>query len=497
MESIKLLDYQVPHVEQLTKILMKTHCAMDLSLMGCGKTYTTTELCKRIGFPRMVVICPATIEAKWKGMAKYGVNIFKVISYQSLRSRKGCNPQHSLLNRFDDPKDNSTTFTPTDTLKQIVKEGCLFVFDEAQNIKNKNDQWLACKAISHHILSSGGISRFMLLSGTPIDKEEHALHLMGMMGFIRHPKLFNFRKEDNILRLYGARELIDYCTFINKCDTEKFLLVNRFTKDTIRHNCYLLFQRILKPYITASMPPPKLKVEMNCKNGYFNILNEEDKVNLNKGIASLNSATMYNETSNTAEITSENMGSITKALMKIEDAKISTFIRVGLEQLKAVPNCKIGIFVHYNSSLEKLEKAFTEYNPIVLQGKIPKERRQILIDEYQKPDLSRRVLISNLQVCATGVDLDDKYGEFPRYAYASPNYVILNLQQLIYRFRRTDSKSAVIFRFVYGKGDRREMSILNALAKKSQVLKDTLEDQVLANITFPGDYEDDVEDDVE
>ncbi len=461
--------------------------------MGSGKTYTTTEVAKRLHFNNMVVVCPATIESKWKDMAKYGVNIYKVISYQSLRSRKGCNPSHGLLNRVDN-EDGTTVFTPTQTLKSLCESGTLFVFDEAQNVKNKNDQWYACKAIAYHILGSGGISRFILLSGTPIDKEEHALNIMSMIGFIRHSMLFSYRKEERILRLYGAKELLDYCTFVNKEHTEQFLLKYRFTKDTVRHNCYLLFQQVLKAHITSSMPPPKLKVDMDCKNGYFNIEDEEDKIKLTQGIAALHNASAFNEVSGTAAVSADNMGSITKALMKIENAKISTFIRIGLQRLKATQNSKIGIFVHYNESLDKLGEAFKEYNPIILHGKIPKEKRQALIDEYQKPDIKHRVLISNLQVCATGVDLDDKFGDFPRYAYASPNYVILNLQQLIYRFRRSDSKSSAKFRFVYGKGDRKEMSILNALARKSDVMKTTLEYQVESGITFPGDYEDEVED---
>jgi hypothetical protein len=219
MSQIHLTSEQLPHVHRLLDILQRSHVAFDMSMMGAGKTYTTTELSKMAGFKYVVVICPATVESKWRDMAKYGINLFKVISYQSLRSRKGCKPSHDLLNREDkitEGGQEEIIFTPTETLKKITTEGCLFVFDEAQNIKNKNDQWYACKAISSFIFKVGGNSRFVLLSGTPIDKEEHAINLMTMMGFIKSSKLYTFNKEEKNLKLYGAQELIDYCKMIDQ-----------------------------------------------------------------------------------------------------------------------------------------------------------------------------------------------------------------------------------------------------------------------------------------
>ena len=79
IENITLTDEQVPHVYKLLCILQKNHVAFDMSIMGAGKTYTTTELSKIAGFKNVVVICPATVEAKWKAMTKFGLNLFKVI----------------------------------------------------------------------------------------------------------------------------------------------------------------------------------------------------------------------------------------------------------------------------------------------------------------------------------------------------------------------------------------------------------------------------------
>lgn len=489
-KEIILFPSQVPHVEKLRDILSRSHVGFDMSMMGSGKTFTSTYLAKEFKFPYVVVICPVSVENKWKEMSQYGVNMFRIISYQSLRSTKGSTPKHGLLNRYDDEDGSSVTFTPTDLLTQICNDGCFFIFDEAQNIKNKNDQWQACKAIASHILKSGGLSRFLLLSGTPIDKEEHALNLMNMMGFINHHKLYVYSRDEKILRLYGAQDLINFCKHIDKDKTEEFLRFNRFEKDNVKHNCYLLFQNVIKHSITNSMPPPKLEVTIDCKNGYYNIENEEDQCNLIKGISALNVST-----DGGTRVQVENMKGITKALMKIEESKINTFIRIGKETLEKNPKCKIGIFVNYTASLEKLQGAFGIYNPIVLHGKIPDVKRVKMIQEFQKHNLDCRVILSNLQVCSSGIDLDDQSesGEFPRFAFASPNYVILHLHQLTRRFLRMNSKSNSVFRFVYGKCDKRETSILNALAKKTNVLKDTLESQVENDVVFPGEYQEDIE----
>jgi hypothetical protein len=227
-EKIYLKENQVPHVEKLEDILSAHYCAFDMSMMGSGKTYTSSYLSIDLEFEHVVVICPASVEAKWKDMKNYGVRIHSVISYDSLRSRKGSQPKHGLLNRTDLEEGSGVVFTPTELLNKLVKEGCLIVFDEAQKMKNKSDQFYACKAISTAILKIGGQSRFLLLSGTPIDKEVQAIHIMQMMGFIRQAKLYVYNKEERFLKLYGAQDLIDYCNTVDKEGTKEFLRYKSF-----------------------------------------------------------------------------------------------------------------------------------------------------------------------------------------------------------------------------------------------------------------------------
>lgn len=493
--TFTLKDYQVPHVERIKKILHNTHCAFDMSMMGTGKTFTTSSLSIQCKFANIIVVCPTTVEARWHQMRNYGISIYDVVSYQSLRSTKGHQPKHGLLERYDTIKDEGGEdyhFKVTPRFEELVKDGVLVVFDEAQNVKNKSVQAEACKTLASYILSQTGRSRFMLLSGSPIDKEEHAINIMQLMGFIRSHRLFIYHKESDRLELRGAQELVDYCNSIDRELTAAVLRETPFLPKNVRHVCYLLFQKVLKPNITSAMPPPHTNVPIDCKNGYYRMA-DPDSNELISAITDLHQAARYNESCGTVNVEGENLGAITNALMAIERTKVRTFVRKAIEELQRDPNCKVGIFVNYKVTLKHIAESLDEYRPLILQGNVPKKKREPIIEKFQAPNTEYRVLISNLKVASTGIDLDDKIGTHPRICYASPNYLISELHQLTRRFLRMDTKSVARIRFVYGSCGRRETSILNALALKSTVLKETLETQTSHGIVFPGEYEEEVE----
>lgn len=629
LNQIHLVRDQEAHAKSLIEILKRSVVAFDMSMMGAGKTYVASEVAMRFNFKHIVVVCPASVMGKWESMKKYGVGkqsleskIF-ILSYEGLRSttprimsasgksakrllshgllyRSDPNPfgsimisSKNLLNKeqnLEEQEQSSqrTEFYPSEELIAMIKDGCLFIFDEAQKVKNKNASWLAVKTISETILGRGVLgpttfgpkSRFLMLSGTPMDKEEHAVNLMEMMGFIQSRKLFMERssgmspvKSDHLksenftgilpglpkikmtkmesgnifgVKLIGAQELIDFCKNINKEKTERIVRVLSNTqnfglkdgsvREGVIHLCYTLFQEIIKKEITSSMVPPKpidavsgKEITLDAKNGYYkfsdSVSDMEAEKELSAGLHTLDRMmkTAAFRPSGPAlpkgPVGSEdfiNKFGLTKPLKQIETGKIPIFIRKAKETLKLVPNSKVCIFVNYLESLANIAKALSEYNPILMYGSVPKEKRQAIIDLFQTPNLKYRVYISILSVSATGIDLDDQSvgceiakkngtkgskersslvlrdGCFPRYAFASPGFKIDELHQLTRRFYRVNTKSNAVFRFVYAKGHN-EVGLLNNLARKSGVMKDTLEKQVESGVKFPGEYENDIE----
>jgi SNF2 family DNA or RNA helicase len=394
-------------------------------------------------------------------------------------------------------------------LERMAEKGLFVVFDEAQRVKNKNASWYACKAMAETILMSGGMSRFLLLSGTPIDKQEQALNMMKMMGFIRSEKLYVHNASQNTLNLYGAEELIDFCRRINNKKVEEVLSEEAFTARNIESICYKLFQKIIKPDITSSMPSPKNdKVHMDIKNSEYSARVFSDVDNLRRAVSEVNDTfTKFKKNerfdkevnpleNSKAKALKEKRNEMVQRLIEriifnmriIENAKMNIFIDLAQKRLQENPNYKVCLFVNYTSSIKILQKALKEYNPLVLDGKVPKENRQEILNKFQEPTDNFRLLIGNIRVCSSGVDIDDKIGKFPRFVYANANLSILDLQQLPSRFLRLDTVSSTFFRFVYVKGFE-ESGLLANLKRKSKVMKQTTELQVEEGTNFVGDLE--------
>ena len=119
-----LLDHQREHVQRLVDKLACHKSMIDLSLIGRGKTYTTSYVATVLK-SIVVVVCPASVETKWKEMKTvHNAPIWKVISYESLRGVKNKQPGHMLLQRFDkqNRKGVFTSFKVTGVLSFFCNE---------------------------------------------------------------------------------------------------------------------------------------------------------------------------------------------------------------------------------------------------------------------------------------------------------------------------------------------------------------------------------------
>ena len=494
---IELQPQQQAHVARLAKILTKHRCALDFSVMGAGKTYSTSYLSlqPQFKFAHVVVICPVSVQPKWISMGKkHGVPLKKCISYHSLRAAKGRQPAHGLLHRFDQAVEvngwsvNKVSFKSTEEFEQMVSEGLLLVIDEFQHLKNISAQFEAARSLVKAVKASEH-SRCLLLSGSPFDRREHSVALLKTLGIMVADELTLYDRSSRTSTWTGAQQVVDGCKSIDEDATQKVLDVWRFCSPV--QIVYQLFQQVVKPALHSSMPQPALDHQVSKFNAFYTMQPPDLLPKLMAGIESLKRVVGYDAAKNSVNFAtsgaSNTMGALTTALCAIERAKIPTMVVAAKRHLQDRPQCKLVVCVNYTDSIGELKEELADFAPLVLNGQVPKEARAAVIDKFQQPDLERRLLIGNVHVCSTGIDLDDKHGTFPRLCLVSPNYSTLTIHQLGHRFLRLDTRGSSEVQMFYIK-QAMELPVLTALAKKGGVMKDTTEEQVQAGVLFPCDY---------
>lgn len=495
-KDVTLRPSQVQWAARAYNILLRNHGYIDTSRMGSGKTYVVLWLAKQFGF-RLLIVCPVIMIEVWKRTAaEYGVEIIDAISYQTLRSQKNHQPKHGYLERYDNVTEGGTrqvNFIATKGYTDLIEHGAFVIFDEIQNIKNNSDQYKACNALIRPILTAGGKSRFGLLSGTPFDKEEHAVNLLKLIGYIRAHRLYHYDRTTREIILEGMQELIDVCRFIDATETDRVMADIPVVKGKMNHMCYSLYTRVVKANISGAMSAPTtINGRFDVKNGFYRMTGERAQ-ELQDAINELAAAVRFNERTGAAEIRADNIGAVTTALVHIENSKIDDFARVVTRTLENNPNNKGIVCVNYTSSVEGIANLLIFYNPLILTGKIPAVKRAAIIRTFNE-SINHRVLIMNTAVGGVGISLHDTIGNSPRFMFISPSYKLIELAQAAGRIYRDNTQSDATIRMFYGDGDGgRETGILTAMARKTQILKGTLDDNVLREIVLPGDYEAEIE----
>jgi hypothetical protein len=264
------------------------------------------------------------------------------------------------------------------------------------------------------------------------------------------------------------------------------------SKNDLVEYCYLLFQHIIKKHVSTSMIPFTSTSKIDKYNAYYALKDVKNSQLLRKAIRLLSNVTRYNSVSNTVDFRHggaiQALRSIQNALLMIETSKIPLFMRIVKKRLEKHSTMKIVICVNYTKTIEDLVNGLQEYKPLVLQGNMSAKKRMKAIELFQTPSTEHRLLIGNVSVCSSGIDLDDQHGKYPRLCLVSPNYSTITLYQLCHRFQRANTKSNAMVHFVFC-AEGAELNILHALAIKSTIMKEITEKQVEYGIKFPVDFE--------
>jgi superfamily II DNA or RNA helicase len=503
----ELLPFQVEHSNRIADILTGENskdglpmlCYVDCSRTGCGKTTVAILTAKRFDMNIGVIVPDETIAYNWHRESKAcGVTPKFVITMGKLKSKKG----NSLLFCYPDDQDSKAKrrYKTTELYRNMLTEPFLLIVDEIHNLKNWNVQTKAVTTMTREILKSGGTCRMALLSATPYDKQEHVINLFRIMGIINKDKMADYNVGTGEYKLIGYQDLLTYATHLDKRTTNMIINDIKSWKGKYGHTiAHRMFVEIMKPRMISVMKAPKMLSGKDYKNGYYIFLDDDEEERYNIAVYMLSKATGFRQDTQEINIDESSFGAIQSALMNIELAKIPILIRKALETLDDDPNSKVIIYCSYNQTIDTIASHLEEYNPIIFNGKTKPEDRVHLVNAFNKPDNHYRVLIGNIKVGKQGINLHDTDGCFPRTMFIVPTYSIIDLHQAVGRIYRVGTKSLATVRFVYGEASdinktpkMLEKSIINALSRKRQVLKDSSDiksqDENVERMLYPGEY---------
>jgi hypothetical protein len=501
---VTLLPSQTDHVQRLQQIFQRFPFALDMSMLGAGKTFTSTHVAIERKYKHVIVVCPVSVMPKWKAMhARFDFPLRQVLGYQGLRSVRFKQPKHGLLFRRD-LVSGEDVFETTPAFRTMVDEGLLLIFDEVQNIKNISSQFRAAQALIHAVTLRNGplletcfastpptfSSHVLLLSASPIDKQEQAVHIFRALGVMTDDRIAQQNIHTGALEWRGMLQIRDFCARLGVPSS------NFQTIMPLQFMAYSLFQTPFKKHVSSSMAPPSLTSRLFKRNAYY-VIDKEGEEIVKRGFSSLQTAARWDGAgvNFVRENTAAQMASVMRSLQIIETGKIATFARAAREWLDQNPNHKCVVAVNFSDTVKDLEALLSDFEPLLLTGATTEAARGTVLEKFQRPVADHRLLLCNQTVASTGIDLDDKLGSFPRLALVSPNYSTITSYQLGHRFQRMDTKSDAFVHFVFAKrrgctkaqcSDLIELRVLDSLSRKSQVMKETAG---VSHVVFPGDHE--------
>lgn len=463
-QVFKLYKHQKTHVRDLLKIYERSHCAIDMSPTGLGKTYSSVQISKDLRLP-IFVVCPASAkEIVWNEIVKtYDIPVVDILSYESLRNMKN-NEYITMKPDAAERQKFENVYTTTKKLKNIAMRGALFIFDEAHKLKNRTKQNFTISALTNTV-SGFKQSKILFLSATIFDKPAHAMNIFKALGYEISPN--KKRTHDTLidelirLRVPGEKILLYY-------NSANFL--SNFLS--------------LIPEISSTMVF-KIKKEMNVENVFLKLKKSE-----REEFEDLVWQLEY-------EINLDRMdlGSITQQLMQIQLIKSKGTADLAKQLLKEDPKCKVIIFADYYIAFDNIFRFLKRQNPLFLASKLKMEERANVIKEFQADNNNHRLLVTSPSISGVGISLHDIHGGRKRYALMMPNYVATNIQQTFGRIFRLGIKTDAQIYMMYGDASNKktkkklhyEFSVMKNLYEKSGFLKNINSSQVDSGIKFACD----------
>lgn len=442
-----LYDYQRPHFNKLLSSHKLYRVGVDTSTTGSGKTIVSIKLAQRLNLP-IFIVCPKTLIGKWR--TECDMNMYKPIDIVSSDNFK---LESCKYTKITYASERSSEIKNVEMTADMPRTPIMLVIDECHLGKNSSRRSIAMAAVAHHVRMHGGCVHIM--SATMADRDNHANYIFNLLGVSTtrngsHYSVAGLRDIRDFIEQVAARNGLE----VPRTNDPKTLFITGAT--VIRSNMYFK------------------SAQQDAKNMFFNV-DEDDALRINQELTSALSLLQ----------SEPGFFQITRHLRNIELLKCGVFERATRRTLERNKNVKVLIFLNFKDSITKLAQLLSAYNPLVLNGDVESKKRDDVVNRFNRPDLSYRVLIANPEVGGTGYDLDDKDGDFPRVSFISPSYKTTIMVQTIGRTCRATTKSLSVIRMLYVTNCKTELSLLDAMAQKTETIREFSNNH---HIIYPSQY---------
>ncbi|HLX52745.1 MAG TPA: SNF2-related protein, partial [Aquella sp.] len=348
IKDLSLASHQIDAFRRTLEIFAKSHAGANNSGPGTGKTYTTMATFLYMRHSRafgpdskLFVLCPANAVLMWEEKtSEYQIPAI-IISYRSLIG-KGDTISHKYL-----IKQNGIYHTTPDLIK-LINNQILLVLDESQETKNsKSNTFKACHAIVKEVTRINNASRILLLSATPVDKEDYVESIVKLLGIITVDDLYRYDKGSRNHHIHGLGfdQLYNFCMRLNPVLTRK-LYPNNINAGSVRHAIYEMYTQIVKGHLAFSMPNPNLGFKFHGYSRYYN-LEPEALFRLKQSLQDLKTSIGYGD-DGTIKYTANGIAGVIRSFMLMESAKIGLFYRLVQSALTENSNTKVILYVWHD-----------------------------------------------------------------------------------------------------------------------------------------------------
>jgi hypothetical protein len=367
-------------------------------------------------------------------------------------------------------------------LRKLVKAGILLVLDECHAGKNNSDQTYAIGALMNCIVEmceqdKECRSRVLMLSGTHFERDSKAINVVKSMGLLGYDvkdaqwALTRSRLVKLVKRLHPGEQI---ATVSKRADLDREI--------------YRLFTKVVSQDLVSSLPSPVIDVNLDAKLGFYHMGDAHSEELLKDAVDKMEQALLkirQSRGSGTQGEMIQGRADLMKAIQIAHESKVQLAIRLMTQELESDPSRQCILFGLYHDSLNEIAQGLARFGVGMLTGKQKKRGERIAVQKaFHASEI--RVLIANVVVGGSGLNLQDYTGHRARSVFILPSYITDAVYQASFRAYRLGAKSDVKVRFLFST-KYRENCILDNWGKKTSVWTDLMPRQKAEGQSFLAD----------